>query len=202
MTNEHPAVARFRAEHSRRGGTGDIVILPDSVHTAALAAEALGCEVAAIANSLLFDADGAPMLILTSGGRGADEPVAEGEAMADYLLAQGIPADRVMIENRSRNTEQNLRYSAALLAERGVKGPIAAVTNNFHAFRAAMLMRRLGIAGYSIGAPTARYYWPTAVIREFVAVLRDHIWLNAIMLGLCCLPLLLWLVTAVANLVR
>jgi uncharacterized SAM-binding protein YcdF (DUF218 family) len=83
-----------------------------------------------------------------------------------------------------------------------VKGPIAAVTNNFHAFRAAMLMRRLGIAGYSIGAPTARYYWPTAVIREFVAVLRDHIWLNAIMLGLCCLPLLLWLVTAVANLVR
>lgn len=141
-------------------------------------------------------------LILTSGGRGADEPVAEGEAMADYLLAQGIPADRVVIENRSRNTEQNLRYSAALLAERGVKGPIAAVTNNFHAFRAAMLMRRLGIAGYSIGAPTARYYWPTAVIREFVAVLRDHIWLNAIMLGLCCLPLLLWLVTAVANLVR
>lgn len=72
MTNEHPAVARFRAEHSRRGGTGDIVILPDSVHTAALAAEALGCEVAAIANSLLFDAAGAPVLILTSGGHRVD----------------------------------------------------------------------------------------------------------------------------------
>ena len=46
--------------------------LPDSVHTAALAAEALGCEVGAIANSLLFDADGKPVLILTSGSHRVD----------------------------------------------------------------------------------------------------------------------------------
>lgn len=46
--------------------------MPDSVHTAALAAQALGCEVGAIANSLLFDADGAPVLILTSGGHRVD----------------------------------------------------------------------------------------------------------------------------------
>jgi prolyl-tRNA editing enzyme YbaK/EbsC (Cys-tRNA(Pro) deacylase) len=64
---EHPSIVRFREAHSRLGGTGEIVILPDSVHTAALAAEALGCEVGAIANSLLFDADGQPVLILTSG---------------------------------------------------------------------------------------------------------------------------------------
>ena len=56
----------------RPGRTGRIVILPDSVHTAALAAEALGCEVGAIANSLLFDADGAPVLILTSGAHRVD----------------------------------------------------------------------------------------------------------------------------------
>ena len=49
-----------------------MVILPDSVHTAALAAEALGCEVGAIANSLLFDADGSPVLILTSGAHRVD----------------------------------------------------------------------------------------------------------------------------------
>ena len=67
MTSEHPSIARFRTELESRGGRGRIVVLPDSVHTAALAAEALGCEVGAIANSLLFDADGAPVLILTSG---------------------------------------------------------------------------------------------------------------------------------------
>ena len=59
MSTEHPSIIRFREAHTRLGGTGEIVILPDSVHTAALAAEALGCEVGAIANSLLFDADGA-----------------------------------------------------------------------------------------------------------------------------------------------
>ena len=69
---EHPSIVRFREAHSQLGGTGEIVILPDSVHTAALAAEALGCEVGAIANSLLFDADGAPALILTSGSHRVD----------------------------------------------------------------------------------------------------------------------------------
>lgn len=49
-----------------------MVILPDSVHTAALAAQALGCEMGAIANSLLFDADGSPVLILTSGAHRVD----------------------------------------------------------------------------------------------------------------------------------
>ena len=49
-----------------------MVILPDSVHTAALAAAALGCETGAIANSLLFDAAGSPVLILTSGAHRVD----------------------------------------------------------------------------------------------------------------------------------
>lgn len=72
MSSEHPSITRFRDEHARRGGTGEIVILPDSVHTAALAAEALGCEVGAIANSLLFEADAGPVLILTSGAHRVD----------------------------------------------------------------------------------------------------------------------------------
>jgi prolyl-tRNA editing enzyme YbaK/EbsC (Cys-tRNA(Pro) deacylase) len=72
MATEHPLTTRFRGEHARRGGTGQIVILPESVHTAALAAAALGCEVGAIANSLLFDADGRPVLILTSGAHRVD----------------------------------------------------------------------------------------------------------------------------------
>ena len=88
--SEHPSIARFRAELEQRGGTGRIVVLPDSVHTAQLAAEALGCEVGAIANSLLFSlpaegdadentdgstdgsTDGEPVLLLTSGAHRVD----------------------------------------------------------------------------------------------------------------------------------
>lgn len=72
MPTEHPTIIRFRDEHTRLGGTGEVVILPDSVHTAALAAEALGCEVGAIANSLVFDDHGSPVLILTSGAHRVD----------------------------------------------------------------------------------------------------------------------------------
>lgn len=68
----HPSIAHFRATHEQLGGTGEIRTLPDSVHTAALAAEALGCEVGAIANSLLFNGDGKPVLILTSGAHRVD----------------------------------------------------------------------------------------------------------------------------------
>lgn len=73
-SGEHPSIVRFREELDRLGGAGSsrIVVLPDSVHTAALAAEALGCTVGAIANSLLFDGDGEPVLILTSGAHRVD----------------------------------------------------------------------------------------------------------------------------------
>jgi prolyl-tRNA editing enzyme YbaK/EbsC (Cys-tRNA(Pro) deacylase) len=75
--SEHPSIAHFRSALEAHGGRGRIVVLPDSVHTAALAAEALGCEVGAIANSLLFagstDAgDAVPVLILTSGAHRVD----------------------------------------------------------------------------------------------------------------------------------
>ena len=67
-----------------------MVILPDSVHTAALAAAALGCEVGAIANSLLFDADGEPVLILTSGAHRVDT-VAVAERIGVTRLKRADP---------------------------------------------------------------------------------------------------------------
>jgi prolyl-tRNA editing enzyme YbaK/EbsC (Cys-tRNA(Pro) deacylase) len=83
---EPTAVTRFRAGLAARGGTGRVVLLPASVHTAVLAAEALGCEVGAIANSLLFEADRSPVLILTSGAHRVD---------TDLVAATiGVPALR------------------------------------------------------------------------------------------------------------
>jgi prolyl-tRNA editing enzyme YbaK/EbsC (Cys-tRNA(Pro) deacylase) len=69
---EHPSIAAFRAALDAAGGRGRIVVLPESVHTAALAAQALGCEVGAIANSLVFECEGHPVLILTSGAHRVD----------------------------------------------------------------------------------------------------------------------------------
>lgn len=74
----HPnvqAVQRALDEAGARDGSGEaslVRLLPDAVHTAAAAAEALGVAVGAIANSLIFDADGAPLLVLTSGAHRVD----------------------------------------------------------------------------------------------------------------------------------
>lgn len=89
-TDVHPSIAHFRATLAALGGTGRIVVLPDSVHTAALAADALGCEVGAIANSLLFAAPGAdgpdePILILTSGAHRVDQELVAAAIGVDAL---------------------------------------------------------------------------------------------------------------------
>lgn len=68
----HPNVERVRAALTAAGAAAEIVALADSAPTAAAAAEQLGCDVGAIANSLIFDCDGAPLLVLTSGAHRAD----------------------------------------------------------------------------------------------------------------------------------
>jgi prolyl-tRNA editing enzyme YbaK/EbsC (Cys-tRNA(Pro) deacylase) len=68
----HPNVRAVQDVLAAAGATGEVRILPDAVSTAAAAAAALGIEVGQIANSLVFDADGAPLLVLTSGAHRVD----------------------------------------------------------------------------------------------------------------------------------
>ncbi|MEA5116728.1 MAG: YdcF family protein [Propionicimonas sp.] len=142
-------------------------------------------------------AAGAQPVIVTSGGRGPDEPRPEAEAMAEYLVEHGTPPAAILTETESRTTQQNLANTAQLLAERGITGPVAVVTNNYHAFRAALMMRSAGVAGYALGAPTADYYWPSASIREYLAILRDHRWFVVISVVVLSLPALIWFVLSV-----
>jgi uncharacterized SAM-binding protein YcdF (DUF218 family) len=135
------------------------------------------------------------MLLMTSGGQGAGETTSEADAMASWLARAGVPTADIVPEDRSTTTDENIAYSLALLRERGVAQPYVVVTNNFHAFRAAMLMRRHGMPGQAIGSPTARYFVPSATIREFLAVLRDFRWLNGVLLLGSSVPLMIWLVT-------
>jgi prolyl-tRNA editing enzyme YbaK/EbsC (Cys-tRNA(Pro) deacylase) len=68
----HPSVQRVADDLAAAGASGEIRILDEATPTAAAAAEYLGCEVGAIANSLIFDGDGSPVLILTSGAHRVD----------------------------------------------------------------------------------------------------------------------------------
>ncbi|MCZ2837336.1 YbaK/EbsC family protein [Modestobacter sp. VKM Ac-2985] len=79
----HPRVAEVEQVLRASGVAGEVCALPDSARTAAAAAAQLGVEVGAIANSLVFDAGGVPLLVLTSGAHRVDEAL-----VADLL---GVP---------------------------------------------------------------------------------------------------------------
>jgi len=142
------------------------------------------------------DSGPAPLLV-PSGGQGADEPRPEGEAMAEYLVAQGVPAEHVRAETESRTTEENLVLSGRVLEREGHDGTVLVVTSDYHVLRAAMLARSLGTGAQVVGARTARYYVPSAFLREFVAVLVAHRALHAVAVGVIVLG---WLALALASL--
>ncbi|MEU6188511.1 YdcF family protein [Nocardia sp. NPDC047038] len=137
----------------------------------------------------------APLLI-ASGGRGDDEEVSEASAMGDYLIDRGVPEDRVVLEDRSGTTEENLLFTKRLLGERGPTTRMVLVTSNFHMLRTAILARRLDLDAEVTGAKTAFYYLPSAFLREFAALLVAYKWSNAIVAAaLVSLPPLALLAT-------
>lgn len=127
------------------------------------------------------EVDRTPLLI-ASGGQGPDEELPESHAMAAYLVERGFPEDRVVREDRSRTTEENMLFSKALMEQERPGSECVIVTNNFHAFRAALMARKAGVNGQVVGSPTAAYFWPSATIREFVAVFLEY---RVVNLGIC-----------------
>lgn len=128
--------------------------------------------------------------MIVSGGQGDDEPVAEAVAMASYLTARGVPADRVLLEDRSRSTEENLLFSKEIMDRVRPGARATIVTSDFHVFRTALLARQLGLRGQATGARVAGYYRANAMLREFAAVFVRYRAVNlAICLVLVVVPL-------------
>ncbi|WP_435969262.1 YdcF family protein [Streptomyces sp. Qhu_M48] len=132
--------------------------------------------------------DGDAPVLVTSGGQGPDEELPESHAMADYLVARGFPPEALVREDRSRTTEENMLFTRELMERDRPGSSCVIVTNNFHAFRAALSARRAGVNGQVVGSPTAAYFWPSATIREFVAVFLQY---KVVNLGICLTLILL-----------
>ena len=114
---------------------------------------------------------GVPLLVM-SGGQGPDEPTSEARAMADYAIAQGVPAEQILLEDRSTTTRTNIAYTRDLLAERGMVDPqVLLVTSSFHAVRTAILASDMGVPWAVTPSRTAWFYIVNAWLREYIAVL-------------------------------
>ena len=113
-------------------------------------------------------------LIVVSGGQGPQEMVSEAYAMEQYLIAHGIPQDKIVREDRSTSTYENFVLSKTLLDERlGTDYRVAFVTSEYHVYRAGGIARSAGIEQTTHLHGTTR---PDAVLsgtlREMLAVLK------------------------------
>jgi len=109
---------------------------------------------------------------ITSGGQGKDETISEGDAIANYLIKQGIKKKNIIIENKSTNTDENFAYSYKLINDK--KANVAFSTTNYHVFRSGILASNYDKNIEGIGSKTKTYFFINAFIREYIAVLVEQ----------------------------
>ena len=123
-----------------------------------------------------YEKTGKHAVFVPSGGQGIDEVISEGQAMENYLLSIGVPADRIAREEKSVNTYQNMAFSKAVIDahSNGKAVNIAFATTNYHIFRGYILSKKLGFDAVGISAKTKQYFFPNAFLREFIGLLVDQ----------------------------
>lgn len=94
--------------------------------------------------ALGFYRSGHCRFVLVSGGVGA-EGFDEAEVMKAYLVAQGVPADRIFTDNQGRDTLATARFAAGLIRAKSLKNPVV-VSQFFHISRMRLALRKQGIA--------------------------------------------------------
>ena len=119
---------------------------------------------------------GKEAVFIPSGGQGRDEPMPEGEAIRQYLIAQGIPDRLILPETRAVNTLQNMALSRKIMEEQAHPAPPRAIyaTTNYHVFRSGVWAGEAGLAAEGIGARTRWWFWPNAFLRETVGLLQKR----------------------------
>lgn len=107
-----------------------------------------------------------------SGGQGPGENISEAECMYRALTARGIDPARLYREDASHITRENLEFSAEILRDRGLSGPVIIVSNDFHLYRALRMARDQGLEAQGLAARSNWYSKPTYILREAMALIK------------------------------
>ena len=108
------------------------------------------------------------------GGQGSNEPMSEAQSMYEGLAARGVDPSRLILEDKSTSTEENISFAKAFMS--GEDASVVITTTGYHIYRSLQTARSLGLENVT-GNP-ARCAWATPLnyyTREFFAVLRDWI---------------------------
>ena len=110
-------------------------------------------------------------LVVLSGGKGSDEKISEAEGMRRYLVEKGADESRLIMEDKSTNTFENIKFSFAITDKLGCGRDITIVTDGFHQYRASLIAKQEGarnVTAYS--ANTQPKYVPTYWVREWLGL--------------------------------
>lgn len=111
------------------------------------------------------------IICIVSGGKGDDEPISEAETMKSSLIEMGIDTNRILIEDKSVSTRENIEFSLKLLEEKGISVSEAAIiTDGFHQFRASLIAKENGIESTAVSADTPKWLLPAYWFREWFAL--------------------------------
>lgn len=108
--------------------------------------------------------------VIVSGGKGEDEAISEAQCMRDYLTSKGISPDRIIMEDKSTNTYENLSFSNEIIKREGLPHRVCLVTDGYHQLRAQMIAERQKIVTDSISCKTSWWLVPTYWVREWFGV--------------------------------
>ena len=112
-------------------------------------------------------------IAVLSGGKGSGENISEAQAMYDCLVEAGIEEERLIKEDKSTSTVENLEFSAALI---GKGGRIGIISQNFHIYRALKLAEHQGYQDvYGIAASSEPIYQPHFMVREAFAIMKEKL---------------------------
>lgn len=111
---------------------------------------------------------------IVSGGQGRGEDISEASAMADYLIRKGVPQNKIILEDRSTDTNENISFSMEFITDKNAK--VAIVTNNFHVFRAVHIARAKGLTNVcGIAASSDEILFVNYCVREAVGIMKDFL---------------------------
>lgn len=126
-----------------------------------------------------FVASGAkPATFVPSGGQGPDEIMSEAQSMGNYLVGKGVSKERIVLEDRSTTTRENMAFSREVIERHAGRDAsnlrVAFSTTNYHVFRGYVCAHQAGMAVEGMGAKTRAYFWPNAFLREFAGLLATQ----------------------------
>jgi len=116
-----------------------------------------------------YEATKKKIVYVPSGGKGNDENVAEAVAIKNYLISKGIKEKQIIIEDKSRSTIENMKFSKDKIEKMKKDVNVSFSTTNCHVFRSGIIANEQGLDCQGMGSKTKWYFYTNALIREFIA---------------------------------